>query len=95
MKRFAELKPPPIRRRMDIECLSQNVAVFLPPRRVVHFGYDRFKRVVLHIEAIVKADRIETMAEIPQVGEQPDRALGTSRQSLLDQVFGPPSRAES
>ena len=72
-------------RRSAARARRQHVAVLLAPRRVVDLGDDGVDASVLRIEAVIEADRVESVPEVAWMREEADRALGTDRAAARHQ----------
>jgi len=86
MEILAMLITLPPSHRVRIQILAQNVAVFLTPRGVVDLCHDGFHLLPARVITVIKTDGIEAIAEISQVGKQPNRSGGSIAQPLLDKV---------
>ena len=56
----------------------------LTPRRVVDFRKHRLQSTGTRIETVVVADGIHHIAEIPQIGQQPNSTTGASPRLSLN-----------
>src|SRR4029450_12342748 len=67
-----ELQPPA---RRAHQRPVEHVTMALAPRRVGNLGHDRAELAIVLVEAEIEADRIETVAEIAQMRQQPYRSV--------------------
>ena len=65
--------------------------VALAPRRVGDVGDHGLDALAVGVEAVVEAHRVEDVADVAQVREQPDRAGGPDAGPRLDADRAPPS----
>jgi len=72
--------------RVRIHILAQNVAVFLTPRGIVDLCHDGLHLPAALVITVIKTDGIEAIAEISQVGEQPNWSRRSIAQPFLDKV---------
>jgi len=73
----------PVIKGMLIVCGTQYITMALSPGRIMNLHNDGFDRPIRLIVAIIETGRIETVAEISQMGQQADGSL----RSLTEMVF--------
>ena len=74
------------KRRRDAVATPKHVAVTLAPRSVVNLRYDRFGPTAGAVEAVIKVERAEVVAPVPQLCEQADGPLRSRAGFVLDQL---------
>jgi hypothetical protein len=62
------------------------ITVTLPPGCIVNFHHNGFNLLIGSIIAVIEAGRIETMSKVPQMRQQPYRAVSPFPQMLFNQV---------
>ena len=58
----------------------------LAPRSVVDLGDDRLHLLIVSVEAVIKADRVHRVAEVPRLSQQPNLPGRTFIAGGLDEV---------
>ena len=87
MKDFLAGMPTPALEGVQVVRFVQYIAKVLSPGRIMDFQYNGFHLGIFWVVAVVKTGRIETMAKIAQMAQQPDGPLGSLSQTFFNQVL--------
>jgi hypothetical protein len=76
----------PALHRVFVQSFPQNIAVLFMPWSVMDFSNDRFHSPRGGVITIIEAHGIETVAKIPQMGQEANGPIGADACPLLDKI---------
>ena len=86
MKDFICRVPAPVLHGMKVVRFTEHIAKMLPPGGIVNFHDDGLNRGIRRIVAIIETGRVEAMTKISQMGQQTNRTVRPTAQTVFNKI---------